>query len=90
MTGAHIAAIGAQHAISAIDGRVILRAALVACASAMIVGHSCSAAARGTEAKISCNAMTDRRELEGTSASVDCSPERGRGDSFNGDVRGRP
>ena len=40
--------------------------------------------------KISCNAMTDRRELEGTSASVDCSPERGRGDSFNGDVRGRP
>jgi DNA repair protein RadC len=38
--GAHIAAIGAQHMIGAIDPRVIMRAALAACASAMIVGHN--------------------------------------------------
>jgi DNA repair protein RadC len=40
VTGAHIAAIGAQHAIADIDSRAVLRAALVACASAMILGHS--------------------------------------------------
>lgn len=40
VTGAHIAAIGAQHMIGAIDPRAILRAALAACASAMIVGHN--------------------------------------------------
>jgi DNA repair protein RadC len=40
VTGAHIAAIGAQHAISSIDARVVLRAALAACASAMIVAHN--------------------------------------------------
>jgi DNA repair protein RadC len=40
IVGAHIAAVGAQHMIGAIDPRVILRAALAACASAMIVGHN--------------------------------------------------
>jgi DNA repair protein RadC len=40
ITGAHIAAIGAQHMIGAIDPRAIFRAALAACASAMIVGHN--------------------------------------------------
>ncbi len=40
VTGAHIAAIGAQHAITSLDARVVLRAALAACASAMIVSHN--------------------------------------------------
>jgi DNA repair protein RadC len=40
IVGAHIAAIGAQHMIGAIDPRVIMRTALAACASAMIVGHN--------------------------------------------------
>jgi DNA repair protein RadC len=40
VTGAHIAAIGGQHCIEAVDVRVILRAALAACAAAMIVGHN--------------------------------------------------
>lgn len=40
ITGAHIAAIGAQHRIGAIDPRVILRAGLAACAAAMVVGHN--------------------------------------------------
>lgn len=40
ITGAHIMAIGAQHAISNIDVRVLLRAALAACASALVVGHN--------------------------------------------------
>lgn len=40
IVGAHIAAIGAQHAINAIDPRAILRAALAACASAMVIGHN--------------------------------------------------
>jgi len=40
VTGAHIAAIGAQHAISTIDVRVVLRAALAACATAIILGHN--------------------------------------------------
>jgi DNA repair protein RadC len=40
ITGAHIAAIGGQHLIGAIDPRVILRAGLAACAAAMIVGHN--------------------------------------------------
>jgi DNA repair protein RadC len=40
IVGAHIAAMGAQHAIGAIDPRAILRAALAACASAMVVGHN--------------------------------------------------
>ena len=40
IVGAHIAAIGAQHMIGAIDPRVILRAALAACAAAMVIGHN--------------------------------------------------
>jgi DNA repair protein RadC len=40
VTGAHIAAIGAQHTVSCIDVRVVLRAALAACASAIIFGHN--------------------------------------------------
>jgi DNA repair protein RadC len=40
VTGAHIAAIGAQHTVSCIDVRVVLRAALAACASAIILGHN--------------------------------------------------
>jgi DNA repair protein RadC len=39
VTGAHIAAIGAQHAIASLDARVVLRAALAACASA-VVSHN--------------------------------------------------
>jgi DNA repair protein RadC len=40
VTGAHVAAIGVQHCIASIDVRVILRAGLSACASAMIVSHN--------------------------------------------------
>jgi DNA repair protein RadC len=40
VTGAHIAAIGAQHTITSIDVRVILRAALAACATAIILSHN--------------------------------------------------
>jgi DNA repair protein RadC len=40
VVGAHIAAVGGQHEIGALDVRVILRAALAACASAMVVGHN--------------------------------------------------
>ena len=39
VTGAHIVAIGAQHAIASIDVRAIFRAALAACASALVLGH---------------------------------------------------
>jgi DNA repair protein RadC len=40
VTGAHIVAIGAQHAIASIDVRAIFRAALAACASAIVLGHN--------------------------------------------------
>jgi DNA repair protein RadC len=40
VTGAHIAAIGGQHTIATVDVRVILRAALVACASGLVLGHN--------------------------------------------------
>jgi len=40
VTGAHIAAIGGQHCIESVDVRVILRAALAACATAMILSHN--------------------------------------------------
>ena len=40
VTGAHIVAIGAQHAIASIDVRAIFRAALAACASAVVLGHN--------------------------------------------------
>lgn len=38
--GAHVAAIGGQSTIPSIDARTILRAALAACATAMVVGHN--------------------------------------------------
>ena len=40
ITGAHIAAVGGQHLIGAVDVRVILRAALAACASSLVLGHN--------------------------------------------------
>jgi len=40
ITGAHVIAVGGQTAIGAIDVRVILRAALAACANALILGHN--------------------------------------------------
>lgn len=39
ITGAHVAAMGGQHGIN-VDARPILRAGLLACASAMILGHN--------------------------------------------------
>lgn len=39
ITGAHVAAMGGQHGIN-VDARPVLRAGLLACASAMIVGHN--------------------------------------------------
>jgi hypothetical protein len=39
ITGAHIAAIGGPHGIGCVDSRVILRTALAACASAIVLGH---------------------------------------------------
>jgi DNA repair protein RadC len=40
ITGAHIIAIGAQHTIASIDVRALFRAALAACASALVLGHN--------------------------------------------------
>jgi DNA repair protein RadC len=40
VTGAHIVAIGAQHAIASIDVRALFRAGLAACASALVLGHN--------------------------------------------------
>ena len=40
VTGAHIVAIGAQHAIASIDLRALFRAALAACSSAVVLGHN--------------------------------------------------
>jgi DNA repair protein RadC len=40
VTGAHIVAIGAQHAIASVDVRAIFRAGLAACASALVLGHN--------------------------------------------------
>jgi DNA repair protein RadC len=40
VTGAHIVAIGAQHAIASIDIRAVFHAALAACASAIVLGHN--------------------------------------------------
>ena len=40
ITGAHIAAIGGQHNIAGVDLRVIYRASLAACASAIVLGHN--------------------------------------------------
>jgi DNA repair protein RadC len=40
VTGAHIVAIGSQHGITAIDARTTFRAAIAACASAIVLGHN--------------------------------------------------
>jgi DNA repair protein RadC len=40
ITGAHVVAIGAQHTIASIDVRALFRAALAACSSAVVFGHS--------------------------------------------------
>jgi DNA repair protein RadC len=40
ITGAHVIAVGAQHGIGAVDIRVVFRAALAACASAILLGHN--------------------------------------------------
>jgi DNA repair protein RadC len=40
VTGAHVVAIGAQHMIASVDLRALFRAALAACASAVILGHN--------------------------------------------------
>lgn len=40
ITGVHVAAVGAQSTIGTIDARTIFRAALGACASAMVIGHN--------------------------------------------------
>jgi DNA repair protein RadC len=40
VVGAHIAAIGAQHVIASVDVRAIFRAALAACAHAIVLGHN--------------------------------------------------
>jgi DNA repair protein RadC len=40
VTGAHIVAIGGQHNIASLDIRGLLRAALAACASAMVLSHN--------------------------------------------------
>jgi DNA repair protein RadC len=39
ITGAHIIAIGGQHGIGTIEARTVFRAAISACASAIILGH---------------------------------------------------
>ena len=40
VTGAHVVAIGAQHEIASVDARALFRAALAACASAIVLGHN--------------------------------------------------
>lgn len=39
VTGAHVIAVGGQHGIGAIEARTVFRAAITACASAIVVGH---------------------------------------------------
>jgi DNA repair protein RadC len=40
ITGAHVVAIGGQHGIGTIEARTVFRAAIAACASAIILGHN--------------------------------------------------
>jgi DNA repair protein RadC len=40
ITGAHLIAIGGQHGIGTIEPRTVFRAAITACASAIILGHN--------------------------------------------------
>jgi DNA repair protein RadC len=40
VTGAHVVAIGGQHGIGTIEPRTLFRAAIAACASALVLGHN--------------------------------------------------
>lgn len=40
VTGAHVVAIGGQHGIGTIEARTVFRAAITACASALVLGHN--------------------------------------------------
>jgi DNA repair protein RadC len=40
VTGAHVIAVGGQHGIGTIEARTVFRAAIAACASAVILGHN--------------------------------------------------
>ena len=40
VTGAHVVAIGGQHGIGTIEPRTVFRAAIAACASALVVSHN--------------------------------------------------
>ena len=40
VTGAHVVAIGGQHGIGTIEPRTVFRAAVTACASAIVIGHN--------------------------------------------------
>jgi len=40
VTGAHVIAVGGQHGIGTIEARTVFRAAITACASAVILGHN--------------------------------------------------
>jgi DNA repair protein RadC len=40
ITGAHVIAVGGQHGIGTIESRTVFRAAIAACASAIILGHN--------------------------------------------------
>jgi DNA repair protein RadC len=40
VTGAHVIAIGGQHGIGTIEARTVFRAAIAACASALVLGHN--------------------------------------------------
>jgi DNA repair protein RadC len=40
VTGAHVVAIGGQHGITNIEARTVFRAAITACASGVVLGHS--------------------------------------------------
>lgn len=40
VTGTHVIAIGGQHGIGTIEARTVFRAAIAACASAIVLGHN--------------------------------------------------
>jgi DNA repair protein RadC len=40
ITGAHVVAVGGQHGIGTIEPRTVFRAAIVACSSALVLGHN--------------------------------------------------
>jgi DNA repair protein RadC len=39
ITGAHVVAIGSQHGVAGLEARTVFRAAIVSCASAVVIGH---------------------------------------------------